>query len=301
MSQGVVTSQFTDPVLRGSLLETFRVSNEQRDFEWKKCGFEEMTSDKAFEEIAEFAGLGLAPRREELAQGAVDIVKQGYVVRINQYAYSINMPVSREAQKFKQYREAIMGTESVNESLHNSVEILCADVFGNAFSTTAGLLPDGKPICAVGHKLPRGGTFDTAITAASIGQTSIESMYILAAKMPGGHGIPVGVKLKKILVPWDQYFETKRVLKSDGQYDTPNRAINALSDEGLDIATNRYLPSTSNWFGITDAKLGILVIWTEKPNLVEVGMDLNRATVYSGNMMVGIAPVNPRRLLGSNI
>ena len=75
MSVGVVTSQFTDPVLRGSLMDTFRVANESREFEWKKCGFEEMTSDKAFEEIAEFAGLGLAPRREELAQLAL---AQGY-------------------------------------------------------------------------------------------------------------------------------------------------------------------------------------------------------------------------------
>jgi hypothetical protein len=301
MSVGVVTSQFTDPVLRGSLMETFRVSNESREFEWKKCGFEEMTSDKAFEEIAEFAGLGLAPRREELAQGAVDIVKQGYTVRINQFAYSINMPVSREAQKFKQYRDAIMGTESVNESLHNSVEILCADVFANAFSTTIGLLPDGKPICSLAHKLPRGGTFDTVITAASIGQTSIEAMMILAAKMPGGHGIPVGVKLKKLVIPEELKFEAKRVLQSQLQFDTVNNAVNALKDEGLAPVTNRYLASTSNWFGVTDAKLGLLVIWTEKPNLVEVGMDLNRATVYSGNMMLGIAAVNPRRLLGSNI
>jgi hypothetical protein len=300
MSQGVVTSQFTDPVLRGSLLETFKVANEARDPEWKKCGFQEMTSDKAFEEIAEFAGLGLAPRREELQQGAVDIVKQGYTVRINQYAYSINMPVSREALKFKQYRDAINGAESVNESLHNSVEVLAADVFGNSFSTTVNLLPDGKPISATGHKLPRGGTFDTVITAASVGQTALESMFILAAKMPGGHGIPVGVKLKKILVPWEQYFETKRVLMSGQQYDTSNNAINPLKDEGLQIVTNRYLPSTTNWWGITDAKLGLLLIWTEKPNMVEVGMDLNRATVYSGNMMLGISCVNPRKLLGSN-
>lgn len=301
MSQGVVTSQFTDPVLRGSLLDTFRVANESKQFEWKKCGFEEMTSQKAFEEIAEFAGLGLAPRREEMAQGAVDLVKQGYVTRINQYAYSINMPVSREALKFKQYRDAIMGAESVAESMHNTVEILCADVFGNAFSSTVGLMADAQPLCSASHKLPRGGTFSTVITAASIEQASIEAMLVQAAKMPGGHGIPVGVKLKKLIVPWDQYFQAKRVLNSAQQYDTANNAINAVKDEGLGIETNRYLPSTTNWFGQTDAKLGVLVIWTEKPNMVEVGMDLNRATVYSGNMMLGIGLVNPRRFIGSNI
>ena len=174
-------------------------------------------------------------------------------------------------------------------------------MFAQAFSTTVNLLPDGKPICSLAHKLPRGGTFDTVITAASIGQTSVEAMMILAAKMPGGHGIPVGVKLKKFVMPEELKFEAKRVLQSQLQFDNANNAINALKDEGLSVVTNRYLASSSNWFGVTDAKLGILVIWTEKPNLVEVGMDLNRATVYSGNMMLGISAVNPRRLLGSAI
>jgi len=301
MSQGVVSGQFSDPVLRGSLLETFRVANDKQEKVWKKCGFQEMTSQKAFEEIAEFAGLGLAPRREELAQGAVDLVKEGYTTRINQYSYSINLPVSKEAQKFKQYRDAIMGSESVSESLWNSVEILCADVYGNAFSTTTQLLPDGQPICSASHKLPRGGTFSTTLGAVSFSETGIEAALIQAAKMPGGSGIPVGVKGAKLIIPEDYKFEAKRILKSEGQNWTANNAVNALKDEDLGYQANRYLPSTSNWFMNTNAKMGLMLIWTEQPNITEVGMDLNRAIVWSGNMMLGISCVNPRSTLGSSI
>ena len=301
MSQGVVTHQFSDPVLNGSILETFRVANEKAEKLYKKCGFKEMNSDKAFEEIAEFAGLGLAPRREELAQGATDLVKEGYTVRINQYSYSINMPVSREAMRFKKYREAIMGSESINESLWNTVEVLCADVYANAFSTTTQLLPDGQPICSDSHKLPRGGTYSTYLGKASFSETGIEAALIKAAKMPGGSGIPVGVKGVKLIIPEDYKFEAKRILKSEGQNWTANNATNALKDEGLDFQCNRFLASASNWFMNTNSKMGLVVIWTEKPNIVEVGMDLNRATVYSGNMMLGIQCVDPRSTLGSDI
>ncbi len=149
----------------------------------------------------------VAPRREELAQAAVDIVKEGYTTRVNQYSYGINLPVSREALKFKQYRDAIMGAESVNESLWNSVEILCADVYANAFSSTVGLLPDGLPICSASHKLPRGGTFSTALGAVSFTETGIEAALIQGSKMPGGHGIPVGVKGTKVIIPEDYKFK----------------------------------------------------------------------------------------------
>lgn len=298
---GVVTGQFTDNVLRGSLMEAFRVSLESTKPKWKEIGaFEEKTSKKAFEEIAEFAGLGLAPRKEELAQIAVDVVKQGYTKRINQLAYAIQMPVSEEAKRFKQYNEAIDGAKSIAESLQQTQEVIMHDVFGNAFSTTLGLGPDALCLCSTAHKLPRGGTFATAITAASISSTAIEAMMILARKMPGSNGLPVGVQMKTILVPEDRLYDARRILKSDGQWDTANRSINALAEDGLQIKASRYLPSTTNWFGLTDAKMGLLVIWTQKPEFREYGVDSTRAHIFDGYQMFGVDWVNPRRVIGSN-
>lgn len=283
-------------------METFRVSATKNENLWKKTlGFEEKTSDRAYEEFAEFAGLGLAGKREQLSQAGFDSVKEGYIKRLNQYGYGINMIVSKESLKFKKYEEAIMGSESVQESLANTTEILAADVYANAFSTTLGLLPDGYPICSASHKTPRGGTFSTTLGSTSFSETGIEAALIQAEKMPGGHGIPVGVKPVGVVVSPENRFNAKRILKSEQQNWTANNAMNALKDENLSIGVNRFLASTSNWFLRTDAKLGLLCIWTERPNIMEVGADLVRGVVYSGNMMLALDCVNPRVLIGSSI
>lgn len=298
---GSTTHNYSDPVLRGSLFDTFRNSIDKSEKLYKKCGFKEVPSDKAFEEITEFAGLGIAQRREQLQQGITDVVKEGYTTRIEQYAYSMNNPVSYEALKFKKYRDAIMGMESVAESMATTIEILHADVFANAFSSTLGLLPDGQPICSASHKLPRGGTFSTTLGAVALSETGFETALIAADKIPAGNGIPMGKKAKGLVGPPEYKFEAKRILKSQLQNNTANNAINALADEGLNYVSNRHFASSSNWFMNLETKYGLMTIWTEKPNVVEVGQDLNRATIYSGNMMLGIACVDPRCLLGSSV
>lgn len=298
---GVVTHQFSDPVLRKSLFAAFKAYNETAPRLWKKIGFQENDSDKAFEEITEFAPLGVAVRREQLQQAAFDAVKEGYTTRINQYAYSLAMAVSEEAIRNKQYKEAIDGIAGIRESIENTIEILCADVLGNAFSTTLGLLPDGYPICSASHKLPRGGTFSTYIGASSFTETAIEAALIKAAKMPGGHGIAVGVTAKRVIIPEDYRFEAKRILKSELQAGTANNALNALKDENLQIVTNRFLASSSNWFVGTDAKNGLMLFWTQKPEVREFGNDITYSVIYTGNTMFGTGVPNPRCLLGSDI
>jgi len=297
---GITTHVFTDPVLRGSILEAFRVEREGEKWVWKECGFDEMSSNKAFEEITEFAGMGLAARREELAQGTTDSIKQGFTTRVNIFSYAINFPISREAQMRKEINKVVQGTKSVMESLRYTVEVVCADLLGNGFSTTTGItLPDTKAIFATDHTLPRGGTYSNKITAASVSEEGVEAMSILAGRMVGGHGLPTKHTLKKIVIPVEQRFEARRVLKSDKQNWTSNNAINAIKEDNIVPVENEFLPSTSNWFGVTNAKQGAVLIWGEQPNVTEVGMDLNRAVVWSGNMMFGIGVPGPRRWIGS--
>ncbi len=299
-SSGVTSHQFTDPVLRGSILEAFREERDSEKWVWKDCGFDEMSSNKAFEEIVEMAGLGLAARREEMAQGVTDSVKQGLTTRINVYSYAINFPVSREARKRNEINKVIQGTKSVMESLRYTVEILTADLLGNGFNTTSGItLPDGKSLFATDHPLARGGTYSNEITAASVSEEGIEAMSILAGRMVSSAGLPAKRKLVKIVVPVEQRYEARRVLKSELQNSTTTNAINALREDNIRVVENEFLPSTSNWLGVTDAKQGAMVVWGEQPNVEEVGQDLNRAIVWSGNMMLGIGVPGPRRLIGS--
>lgn len=302
MYSAATTTQFSDAVLNKSITATFRQTIDASEKLYKQLGFEERTTDQPFNEFTEFSGLGLPSRREELQQAGFDSVKQGYTVRLNQVSYGLNMAVSNEAMMFKQIEEAIQGSKSIADALATGVELMAADVFGNAFSTTVGLLPDGQPICSASHKTPRGNTFSTSLGSASFSETGIETMLITAAKMPASNGIPSKVKVKKLVGPVDYIFLAKRLLKSELQASTANNAINAIKGENLEFVSNRYLPSSSNWFGTTDVDLGLAIIWAMKPRVKQVGMDLNEARVFSGNMMFAMGCLgNSRCLLGSNI
>src|SRR5687767_7298633 len=201
---GVQVSQFTDPVLRGSIRDSFNSWNAEKmsDEIWKKCGFEEMDTTKPFEEFTEAAGLGLAPRQGTFQNAATDIVKQGLEQRINLYVYGLNMPVDVMAQKSKEVKGLIQSSKAVAESLYNSREILHADLFANAFSGGGvGVMPDGQPIVGTAGLLARGGTMDNLLSGASFSETAIEAGFIRADKMPGGHNIPVGVNVKMAVIP----------------------------------------------------------------------------------------------------
>ena len=300
MNTGLQTANISAS-LKETLLFAFRTSLEGAET-WKKCGFKEMTSNDAYEDMVEYAGLGLAPEKKQLAQMSVDVVQQGYTTRFNQVAYAIMMPVSEEAIRFKKYNEAIDGAASIAESLKQTVEFLCSDVFGNAFDGTNFAGADGKAFCAIDHPLIKGGSFSNRMaTDMSLSETAVETQITMCRKMVGSAGLPVGVIPKKIVVPPDLEWEAKRILKSEQQNDTMNNAINAIKDEGITYSVNRYLPSTSNWFTVTDAKRGLLVIWTMKPDFREYNTEANRAKVFDGYEMLAVGGVDPRCLIGSNI
>lgn len=300
MILGVQTAN-VDASLKETLLFAFKTASEGTP-EYKKCGVQEITSSDAYEEMTEYAGFGPAPRKAELAQMAVDVVQQGYTKRVNQIAYAIMMPVSREAKKFAKYKEAIDGAASISESLRLRVEYLVADLFGNAFDATNFAGPDGASLCSTSHKLIRGGTFSTRMaTDASLSETALETIITQCRKMPGSHGHPVGIMPQKIVGPYDLEWEAKRILNSAQQNDTMNNAINAVKDEGITFAGNRFLPSSSNWFVKTSAKKGLYIIWTTKADLEEFGVNAQQATVYSGYQMLGVDWVDPRAVIGSNI
>lgn len=300
MIQGVLTAN-VDASLKETLLFAFNTASEGTP-EYKGCGFKEITSNDAYEEMTEYAGFGPAPRKEELATMAVDVIQQGYTKRVNQYAYSVMMPISREAKKFAKYKEAIDGAGAIAESLRLRVEYLCADVFANAFDATNWAGPDGQPLCSTSHKLTRGGTFSTRMaTDASLSETAIETIITQCRKMVGSHGHPVGLNPMKVVGPYDLEMEAKRILKSDLQNDTMNNAVNAIKDEGITFKGNRFLSSTTNWFVTTSAKRGLYVIWTTKAEADTFEVEAQQATVFSGYEMLGVDWVDPRAVIGSNI
>lgn len=299
---GFDSTQMSEAAIRGTLKKVFRHKLETDDKVWKQCGFEEDETDKPFEEYSTVTGIGLAPRKEEFAQIAIDVPRQNYTKRVNVYQYAIMMPISEEAKRFRKYKEMFDGSEMVAESLNFTVEYLCADIFGNAFSTSY-LGVDAKPLVSSTHKLGKGGTASNYIGAVSLSQSGLETALIQARKMPNDVGIPIGIPKGKMLIVCneDETFNAARILKSTLQSDTANNTINVLKDVGFEVAPNRYLPSTSNWFlRHQKVKNSLMVLWEMKPDLRDHGDDKTRAMFFDGYQSLGVDFYEWRGVQGSD-
>lgn len=253
-TSGLTTHQMDDAAMRGTIKSAFRVKYKESTPKWKSMGFEEESTVRPWEEYTSFTGIGLAPRKEENQQVAIDVPKQNYTRRINVYEYAIMIPVSEAMDRFIKrgvvsIREYIKPSEMTAESMKQTNEVLAVDIFGNAFNS-AYSGSDGVALVSTAHKLGRGGTASNYIGVASFSQSSIEAAVIQGDRFLDDVGLQVGVKdgKRKLIIPVEYRMEARRILKSEKQSNNNTNAINALIDEDLDVVSNRYLPSTTNWF-----------------------------------------------------
>lgn len=305
---GVTTFQFDDATIRGTLKETFRTRYQEGTPIWQKCGFKKETTDSPFEEMSDFSGLGLAPRKEQFEQIAIDVPKQNYTKRINVLQYAIMVPVSEEALRFlrkgkSNIKQFLKPSQMVADSIKVTNEILAADVFGNAFSSTLGLGPDGQPLVSASHKLGRGGTASNSLGAVSLSQTGLEAALIVDAKIPDDAGIPVGNPegRKIIVINEDEKFNAKRILSSALQSDNNLNAENALKDVDLMPQANRFLSSTSNWFMVnTQVESCLICLVEQEADLREHGDDKRYAMYFSAYESIAFDWFNWRGCIGSS-
>lgn len=296
----IVTTGHISQSLKETLLFAFRTETAKKPV-WKSCGFKEINSKDYYEDVTEYAGLGLAPEKKQGAQMAVDVVQQGYTKRITQVAYALMMPVSEEALRFSRYREAIMGAETLAESMRLTQEYKAAQVFADAFDANAPTAhPDALAMCSTAHKLPKGGTYkNRPSTDASLAHTSLEQIFQLCRTIEGSNGYPAGVMPEILVVHSDKLETAERILNSPLQNDTANHTYNTLKGK-VRPQGNPYFASTTNWFVVTDHKYGLHCIWTQRPEFREYSVESSRAKVYDGYEMFAMDSFDPRGVIGVN-
>jgi hypothetical protein len=309
-TNGLTTHQFDDAFIRGSIKSAFRVAIDESTPLWKACGFEELETDKPWEEFSSFSGIGPAPRREEFQQIAIDTPKQNYTQRVNLHEYAIAIPVSDTALRFLKrgktpIRAALKPSKMAAESIQVTNELLASDVFGNAFDTTNFTGMDGQPLVSASHKLGKSSaTASNKIGTVAFSQSALEAAGVQARKFPDDVNLPVGVKKGQkplIVAQEDLDDEIDRVLNSTLQSNTANNAINTVKGK-YDKATNRYLPSTTNWFVVHRAEEdGLYAIFETMPTMKEFGDDKVHAMYFEAYQMVGFDfGLNWRRVQGSD-
>jgi len=225
--------------------------------------FDVMTSDKAYEEIVEETGFGLAPQKAEGASVSFDTDKQGYVTRFTNVVYGLGAIITREAIEDNQYESVAQRKASkLARSMRQTKENVHANILNRGF-TAAYAGGDGKELLATDHPTLSGVQSNELAVAADLSEASLEDMLTMIRGAKDSRGMKVQLDGKKLIIPAALAFEATRILSSTNQSGTANNDKNAIKELGLlpgGTVVWDYLTDDDAWFVLTDAPEGLLTM-----------------------------------------
>ena len=223
--------------------------------------YDVINSSRAFEEIVQMQGFGLAPIKTEGAGITYEDTAQGFIDRATHVTYGLAFTITREM-----YEDGMAATEALKRagalafSLRQTVETVCANRLNYAFSTTY-TYGDGKELCATDHPNVTGGTWSNELTtAADISEAALEQALIDMGKWTNDRGLKIAIMPQKLIIPVDLQFDVERILMSPLQSGNSNNDINALKSSGKfpgGVMINHYLTDTDAWFIRTNCPEGL--------------------------------------------
>lgn len=227
--------------------------------EWPML-FETQRSTKAWEEDVLIYGFDQAPEKPEGEGIAYDQGGEAWTSRYVNKTYGLAFAITEEARDDNQYGD--LGRKysaALARSMYYTEEIVHADIFNNAFSTSY-VGGDGKPLLSTTHPLARGGTFRNKLaTPADLSETSLEAACIDIENFVDDAGIPVKVMVDCLAIPNELKFVAERILKSTLRPGTADNDVNALNSMGAvpKVVVSHYFTDTDAWFLKTDAMDGL--------------------------------------------
>jgi hypothetical protein len=222
--------------------------------------FDMDTSEKNYEEDVLLAGFGLAPIKPEGQGISYDTTSQGITSRYTHVAYGLGFIITREAIDDNLYeKRALNNTRALARSFRQTKENVGANVYNRAFSGSY-LGGDGVCLLSASHPTQAGNQSNVIGTAADLSEASLEDLCVQVANATDDRGLKISLMPKSLIIPTALMFEATRILKSMGQNDSANNAINAIRSMGLfpeGAKVNHYLTDPDAFFVRTDATNGL--------------------------------------------
>jgi hypothetical protein len=229
-------------------------------FEYKDL-FETQSSSKNYEEDQLMPGLGLAGIKAEGAATVFQTTSQGLTTRYTHVAYGSGFMITREAIADNQYKgKALKAAKMLSKAFRHTKETVASNVYNRAHSGSY-LGADGKALCATDHPTIVGSQSNRLTTAADFSEAALEDLCVLIANATDEVGLKAALEIKSLHIPTALMFEATRVLKSMGQNDTANNAVNALRSMGVfkdGAKVNHWFDDSDAFFVRTDADQGMI-------------------------------------------
>lgn len=222
------------------------------------------TSDKAFEEIAEAYGFGLAAPKPEGASIQYDNDGEGYKTRFTNVVYGLGYIVTREEIEDSQYKMiSERRSAELGRSMNSTKNIVHANVLNRGFSGSY-LGGDGVPLFSASHPTISG-LQSNLLTAADLSEAALEDAATRIMTMQNARGHVIGVQPQTLVIHPSEWPNAMRILDSDKQSgaktdSTNTNNVNALKVAGVvkKVVMDPYLTDPDAWFLTTDLPQGLL-------------------------------------------
>ena len=264
--------------------------------------FDVRGSSRAYEELVEATGFGIAGVKDEGA--AVNFVteQQGTVTRSTHVAYAQGYIVTKEEKDDNLYEVVSMRRAEANAfSMYTTKETVAANVYNRAFNANFAF-GDGKQILASNHPSLSGDQSNILSTASDLTELALEDISIQVMNVKNSKGLRIALSAQSLHIAPANFFNAQRILKSELQSDTANNDLNVLKSTGAfpgGIHVNNYFSDADAWFVRTDAPADMILfnrVATEFSQDNEFNTDNAKAKAY---MRFSLTVGDFRSLFGS--
>lgn len=267
--------------------------------------FEQLTSQKAYEQDVEVTGFGLAPVKGQGAPVSYDSEIQGWVSTYAHVAYALGFIVTHEELKDNLYKEVATRRARANAfSVQQTIENVAALIYNDAFAGTYYRMPDGQPLISNAHVNAPGGVFSNALTpGADLSEAALEDICIQIMNATNSRGLKISVMPKSLHIPTSEFFNAERILKSTLQSHTGNNAINVLKAQNAfpgGAKVNHFFNNTNAWFVRTNVPQGMQMFMREAPEFDQDNDFDTKNAKAASYMRFSVGATDPRGIYGSN-
>jgi hypothetical protein len=234
--------------------------------------FTKETSDRAYEEVVEERGFGLAQVKSEGQSVPYDTTGEGPTTRFTHVNYALGFIVTEEEVDDNLYQDrALSRAGALARSMRITKEVVHANVLNRAFSTSYPL-GDGAAMISASHPTTAGNQ-SNLLTAADLTEASLEDAMIRIANMKDARGLNIMTRAVTLVVSPSEMFNAYRILNAVGRSGVETNDPNAIRDMGMapKVVVNPYLDDTDAWFLITDVDQGLMSIQRKALRFAEDG------------------------------
>ena len=225
-------------------------------------------TDKPIVRTTTVASFGTVPIKVEGANVTYDELAQGFDKAYTVDTYELGFRTSKEALDDEQEEVVSNAARELGSSMFYTYEVDHANLFNNGFTSTTGS-PDGVALFSTAHPLVGGGTLRNRLaTDSDLSIDSLRTALNDIADTTDDAGKLIHWRPRKLLVPYELKWLAKEIVDSPDKPDTPDRAINAMREEGLVVIAWPYLTDADAWFLLAEPeKLEVRTYWRERPNV----------------------------------